>query len=151
MLSNKLIDKNKIILLKKNILKKKKIVLCHGVFDLLHIGHIKHFEESKKHGDILIVSLTHDEYINKGPNRPAFNNNHRLSAVAALECVDYVYLNKFPDAIEVIKTIKPNIYSKGQDYKKGSNDITKKINLEIKTVKKFNGKIIFTNENYFQL
>ena len=52
---------------------KKKIVLCHGVFDLLHIGHIKHFNEAKNLGDILVVSLTPDKYVNKGPGRPAFN------------------------------------------------------------------------------
>ena len=47
---------------------KKRIVLCHGVFDLLHYGHIKHLEEAKKQGDILIVSITHDKYIDKNPN-----------------------------------------------------------------------------------
>ena len=52
--------------------KGKKVVLCHGVFDLLHIGHIKHFKEAKNQGDVLIVTLTPDKYVNKGPNRPAF-------------------------------------------------------------------------------
>ena len=52
--------------------KKKKIVLCHGVFDLLHIGHIKHFNEAKKYGDVLVVTLTPDAYVDKGPKRPAF-------------------------------------------------------------------------------
>ena len=65
-------------LLKKQKDKGKKIVLCHGVFDLLHIGHIKHFKEAKEFGDILVVSLTPDKYINKGPGRPAFNERLRL-------------------------------------------------------------------------
>ena len=51
---------------------KKKIVLCHGVFDLYHAGHLNYFEEAKKHGDILIVSLTTDKYVKKAPNRPYF-------------------------------------------------------------------------------
>ena len=66
----------------------KKIVLCHGVFDLLHIGHIKHFKEAKNLGDFLVVTLTPDVYVNKGPGRPAFNEKLRLEAVAALDMVD---------------------------------------------------------------
>ena len=55
----------------------KKIGLCHGVFDILHIGHINHFLEAKKKCEILIVSLTKDEFINKGPNRPVFKIENR--------------------------------------------------------------------------
>ena len=49
--------------------KEKKIVLCHGVFDLLHIGHINHFKEAKKLGDILVVTVTQDKFVNKGPKQ----------------------------------------------------------------------------------
>ena len=87
-----------------------KVVQCHGVFDLLHIGHIKHFEEAKAIGDILIVSITPDEFINKGPGRPAFPTSLRLEALAALESVDYVVANKWPTAEEIIKILKPDIY-----------------------------------------
>ena len=66
-------------LLVKERLKKKKIVLCHGVFDLLHVGHIKHFESAKKVGDFLIVSLTSDQFVNKGPGRPIFNTDVRAN------------------------------------------------------------------------
>ena len=72
----------------------KRIIHCHGVFDLLHIGHIKHFSEAKKKGDILIVTLTSDEFVNKGPNRPAFKISHRLESISSLEDVDYVAENK---------------------------------------------------------
>ena len=97
--------------------KGKKIVLCHGVFDLLHIGHIKHFVEAKSLGDILVVTLTPDIYVNKGPNRPAFSEKLRIEAIAALNTVDYVALNQSPTAVSAIKKIKPNIYCKGPDYK----------------------------------
>jgi len=70
--------------------KGKKIVHCHGVFDLLHPGHIRYFEAAKKKGDILVVTITKDEYVNKGPDRPYFNEQLRLESVAAIECVDYV-------------------------------------------------------------
>ena len=66
----------------------KKIVLCHGVFDLLHLGHIKHFNEARTFGDILIVTVTPDSFVNKGPNRPAFTIEHRLEALSALESIE---------------------------------------------------------------
>tara|TARA_B110000027_G_C15964658_1_gene231512 strand:+ start:234 stop:461 length:228 start_codon:yes stop_codon:yes gene_type:complete len=56
---------------------KKKVVLCHGVYDILHIGHIKHFEEAKKNNDILVVGVTTSKFINKGPNRPYFKLNQK--------------------------------------------------------------------------
>ena len=75
--------------------KGKKVVLCHGVFDLLHIGHIKHFKEAKKLGDILVVTVTQDKYVNKGPNRPIFLLNTRMESIAALKDIDYVAPNIF--------------------------------------------------------
>ena len=62
----------------------KKIVQCHGVFDLLHIGHLKHFREAKTFGNILVVSITPDEFVNKGPGRPAFSTSLRLEAMSVL-------------------------------------------------------------------
>ena len=74
-------------ILEKQSEKGKKVVLCHGVFDLLHIGHIKHFEEAKNFGDILVVTLTPDIYVNKGPKRPVFIEKLRVEAIAALNAV----------------------------------------------------------------
>ena len=87
----------------------KRIVLCHGVFDLLHIGHIKHFQKAKNLGDILIVTLTPDKFVNKGPNKPAFREELRLEALAALDVVDFLSLNNTPTAISVIQKLKPNM------------------------------------------
>ena len=70
--------------------KGKKVVHCHGVFDILHAGHIKHFNSAKKFGNILVVSVTQDRYVNKGPNRPIFPIDIRMQCLAALENVDYV-------------------------------------------------------------
>ena len=142
-----------IVDLKKNIQKlkdkSKKIALCHGVFDLLHIGHIKYFEEAKSNADRLVVSVTSDEYVNKGPNRPAFNTQQRLEAIEALEVVDYVVLSPFPSAINIIKEVKPNIYCKGPDYKDNKRDITGQIKNEVKAVKLLGGKTIFTSDITF--
>src|SRR3989338_5433489 len=96
--------------------KGKKIVQCHGVFDLLHPGHIRHFEAAKREGDMLIVTLTKDKYVNKGPGRPVFNQRLRAESIAALECVDYVAINDWPTATNAIKKLKPHIYAKGSDY-----------------------------------
>src|SRR5215831_19183983 len=50
----------------------RKVALCHGVFDLFHVGHLRHLSEGKRYADILVVSITADEYVNKGPDRPVF-------------------------------------------------------------------------------
>ena len=127
----------------------KKIVLCHGVFDLLHVGHIKHLEKAKKLGDKLVVTITSDKFVNKGPGRPVFNQTLRSEAIAAIESVDYVAINDSQTAINPIKVLKPNIYCKGKDYKNFSDDLTGEIKNEIKELKKNNGKIFFTEEFTF--
>jgi len=127
----------------------KKIVLCHGVFDLLHIGHIKHFKEAKDLGDVLVVSLTPDIYVNKGPKRPAFKEKLRREAIAALDVVNYVVINNTPTAINMIQKVRPNVYCKGPDYKNNQNDISGKIKDEVKAVKNAGGKIFYTEDITF--
>ena len=126
-----------------------KIILCHGVFDLLHLGHIKHLIKAKSLGETLVVSLTKDEFIHKGPNRPYFNLKQRMEAVAALSCVDFVTYSNLDSALDVLKKIKPAIYCKGNDYKFLNQDLSKKIIIENKILEKHNGKLIFTNEDHF--
>ena len=130
-------------------LREKKVVLCHGVFDLLHVGHIRHFEAAKKFGDVLIVTLTEDKYVRKGPHRPAFSERLRCEAIASLECVDYVAINKWPTAVETIKLLKPDFYAKGIDYSKFSDDYTGGIIKEKNAIEDLGGKIIFTDEITF--
>lgn len=129
--------------------KDKKIVLCHGVFDLLHPGHIKHFESAKKKGDILVVTITKDEYVNKGPGRPVFNQLLRAESIAAIECVDFVAVNEWPTAVETIKKLKPRFYVKGSDYAKRDDDVTGKILEEEEAVKSVGGMLHFTDEITF--
>ncbi|MDO8460026.1 MAG: PfkB family carbohydrate kinase [Nanoarchaeota archaeon] len=93
----------------------KKVVMCHGDFDLLHPGHLKHLIEAKELGDYLIVTLTPDGFINKGPGRPVYDQNTRLELLASLEITDYVSLNKWDTAVNTIKLIKPDFYVKGTD------------------------------------
>lgn len=147
---NKIIDlntlKEKIKELKKI---KKKVVLCHGVFDLVHIGHIKHFESAKKNGDILVVTITADEYVDKGPNRPHFNTMLRAEALAAIEIIDYISVSHSSTAENVIKKIMPNIYFKGIEYKNNKSDITGMIRNEKQAIKSVGGKIKYSNDQTF--
>lgn len=122
-----------------------KTVLCHGVFDLVHPGHLEHFKQAKKFGEILFVGITADKFINKGPNRPFFNELRRASFLAALEIVDYVFIVDSDSALPAIQLIKPNFYAKGPDYRDLSKDITGKINLEKQEVERYGGQLVFTD------
>ena len=126
-MKKKIIDFSNVEKILKPIKRKgKKIVCCHGVFDLLHIGHLKHFKSAKKYGDILIVSVTPDKFIQKGFDRPYFNSEQRMESLASIEIIDFVVLNKSANAIDIINKIKPNYYVKGPDYKKFNETVTPK-------------------------
>jgi rfaE bifunctional protein kinase chain/domain/rfaE bifunctional protein nucleotidyltransferase chain/domain len=142
-------EKNLIKTLKILKTKKKKIVLCHGVFDLVHLGHIEHFKSAKSYGDYLIVSLTLDKFIKKGPGRPFFNEQQRMEFLKQIKIIDQVILSKTDSSIDVINKIKPDFYVKGPDYKENYKDKTKKIILEKKAVENYGGKIKFTNDITF--
>ncbi|MBM3309376.1 MAG: adenylyltransferase/cytidyltransferase family protein [Candidatus Altiarchaeales archaeon] len=129
--------------------KGKKIAHCHGCFDLLHIGHMKHFEAAKEKADVLIVTVTPDKYVNKGPGRPHFNENLRLEALAALSVVDYVALNNWPTAKKTIQLLKPDYFVKGSDYKDMSSDVTGNIYKEKDAVEGIGGELLFTDEITF--
>jgi len=126
----------------------KKIVLCHGCFDLMHPGHIKYFQAAKKMGDILVVTVSPDCYVDKGPGRPVFNEILRAESIAALECVDYVAINKWPTAEEILRLLKPDIYVKGQEFA-GLEDKTGKLQKEYKVLQEIGCEMRFTKEIVF--
>lgn len=126
-----------------------KVILCHGVFDLLHPGHIHHLNEARKKGDLLVVTITQDKYVGKGPGRPVFNQRLRAETIAALECVDYVAINEWPTAINTIRKLKPNCYVKGIDYANAEGDLTDNIRLEEEAINDVGGQLIFTDEVSF--
>lgn len=125
--------------------KGRRVVHCHGVFDLVHPGHIVHFREARKRGDLLIVTITPDRWVNKGPGRPLFNQRLRLDSLAALEMIDYVALNEWPTAVETIKKLRPDFYVKGKDYADASADVTGKISEEEAAVESVGGRLVFTD------
>lgn len=123
-----------------------KTVLVHGCFDVLHAGHLKHFQAAKKFGDKLIVSITTDKFVNKGPNRPYFTTKLRAEMVKALGLVDEVVISDSATAVQVIEEIKPDYYVKGPDYRDMASDPTGEIYNEKKAVEKNGGKLVFTEE-----
>jgi rfaE bifunctional protein nucleotidyltransferase chain/domain len=92
------------------------MVLCHGVFDVIHPGHIRHLRSAKAEGDLLIVAITADKFVDKGPGRPAFNEHLRMEALAALSWVDFVAIHRAASAVDLIHALKPDVYVKGSDY-----------------------------------
>jgi cytidyltransferase-like protein len=125
------------------------IVQCHGTFDLIHPGHIIHFEESKRMGDKLIVTVTGEKFVNKGPGRPYFNDELRLKSLVALESVDYVSIIPYPAAVEAIEAVRPDIYCKGKEYENVQDDVTGNIADDIKTVEAIGGIICYTGSVAF--
>jgi rfaE bifunctional protein nucleotidyltransferase chain/domain len=128
---------------------KKKIGMIHGVFDVIHFGHILYFKEAKKKVDKLIVSVTADEYVNKGPEKPIFSLKTRMEVLKSIKYIDDVVESNYPTAVENIKKFKPNFYIKGKDYKKTADDLSKNIIIEKKEVEKYGGKIIFTESELY--
>jgi rfaE bifunctional protein nucleotidyltransferase chain/domain len=119
------------------------IVLAHGCFDLLHLGHIRHLQEAKKLGDKLVVSVTADKFVNKGAWRPAFNEHERAEALRALSFVDEVHINDAPNAVAIIEAVRPHIYVKGQDYAGSASE--RNLAQEIAAVVRMGGEFATTS------
>ena len=124
----------------------KRVVHCHGVFDLVHPGHIRHLEAAKRQGDVLVVTVTKDEYVNKGPGRPVFNHRLRAESVASLQAVDYVAINEWPTAAPTIRKLRPSFFAKGSEYADRTGDVTGHISEEEQAVLEVEARLYFTDE-----
>src|SRR5947207_15927833 len=89
------------------------IVMCHGVFDVVHPGHLRHLLYAKSKADILVASLTADHHISKGRYRPHVPQDLRAINLAAFEIVDYVIIDPEPTPLKNLALIKPDIFAKG--------------------------------------
>lgn len=125
------------------------IAQCHGVFDLIHPGHIRHLSAAKKEADVLVVTVTADPFVRKGPGRPIFNENLRAETLASFSSVDYVAINHAASAVNCIKLLRPDVYVKGQDYLDKTKDVTGKISEEEEAIISVGGRIAFTNDIAF--
>lgn len=127
----------------------KTIALCHGVFDLVHPGHIIHLEQAKTMADVLVVSITAAKYVRKGPGRPYFDDEMRMKFLSAIECIDYVMLSMGYTVDDIIENVEPDIYVKGEEYTKSEDDITGKIAEEAALVERHGGRLGFTTGQTF--
>ncbi len=127
----------------------KHVVQSHGIFDLVHIGHIRHFESARELGDILVVTVVPDEHVERGPGRPVFPLDLRLEAVAALQCVDFVAASPGASAVDAIETLRPDIYARGPDYLAIDPDGTGADDPEAQAVRGVGGEFRVTNDISF--
>src|SRR5580704_10506180 len=127
----------------------RSITLCHGVFDLLHVGHLRHLRVAEGFGDTLIVSITADEFVQKGPGRPVFQSLLRAEMLAAMELIDYVVVVNDLSAEPILHAVKPTVYAKGADYIDPEQDVTGKIVREQDIVEQYGGKLVFTEDITF--
>src|SRR3954467_12480579 len=86
------------------------VVHCHGCFDIVHPGHIHYLQFARSQGDLLVVSVSADPQVNKGADRPLIPDDLRADSLAALEGVDYVYVNHDPTAVELLDQLRPDVY-----------------------------------------
>lgn len=129
--------------------KQKKIALCHGVFDLVHPGHIIHLEQAKEMADVLVVSITAARFVRKGPGRPYFNDEQRLSFLSALACVDYVMLSEGYTVDDIVEAVEPDYYVKGSEYAREADDLTGMMTAERLLVEKHGGCVRYTGGEVF--
>jgi len=134
---------------KKEKFRGKTIGLCHGVFDLVHPGHIIHFKEARSVCDILVVSLTAGQYVRKGPDRPYFDDDLRMEFLSAVEYIDYVMLSDGYTPDDIIECVEPDLYIKGQEYAVPQNDVTGMIDREVELVRKHGGDVYYTSGKVF--
>ena len=123
----------------------KRVAHCHGCFDLVHPGHIKHLQAARRLADALVVTVSPDRFVDKGPGRPAFPEQLRAESVAALECVDYAAVNQWPTAEETIRLLRPDYFIKGQEFERPENR-TEKLRREVEAVREAGGEMRFTHE-----
>lgn len=120
------------------------VVHCHGCFDIVHPGHIHHLQYAKSLGDLLIVSVSADTHVQKGVDRPLIPDDLRAKSLAALECVDAVYLNPHPTAVELLGELRPDLYVKGREYEKNFDP---RFLAEREAVTTHGGRVVFSSND----
>ncbi len=122
--------------------RKKSVVVCHGVFDVVHPGHLRHLIYAKSKSNILVASITADLHINKGKHRPHVPQDLRALNLAAMDFVDYVIIDSNATPIENLTNIKPDFFAKGYEYIEAG--LNPKTSEEEACVLKYGGEILFT-------
>jgi rfaE bifunctional protein kinase chain/domain len=126
--------------------RKRKVIMCHGVFDVVHPGHLRHLLYAKSKADILVASLTADHHITKGQYRPHVPQDLRALNLAAFEIVDYVIIDSEATPLKNLALIKPDIFAKGYEYQ--ASGLPLKTQNELDVIRGYGGEIIFTPGDY---
>lgn len=138
---HKILDKSGLLAAIGEFPRKKKVIVCHGVFDVVHPGHIRHLAYAKSKADLLVVSLTCDKHITKGTYRPHVPEQLRALSLAAFDMVDFVIIDEQPTPLNNIQFLKPDFFAKGFEY---SDNMPKATLDEMKIVESYGGQMIFT-------
>lgn len=120
----------------------KKVILCHGVFDVVHPGHLRHLAYAKTKADLLIASITADRFIKKGIYRPHIPEILRALSLAAFEMVDYVIIDDQETPLKILSELKPDFFAKGFEYT--STGLPPATQEEADIVEGYGGQMIFT-------
>ena len=126
--------------------RRRKVIMCHGVFDVVHPGHLRHLLYAKSKADILVASLTADRHITKGQYRPHVPQDLRAINLAAFDMVDYVIIDPEPTPLKNLALIKPDIFAKGYEYQ--ASGLPLKTQNELDVIRGYGGEIIFTPGDY---
>lgn len=120
----------------------RSVVLCHGCFDIVHPGHLRHLRQARALGDVLVVTLTGDAHIGKGAGRPLIPQELRAENLAALDLVDVVHVVDQPTALELLTELRPDVYIKGREYESNSDP---RFRAEREAVERGGGRVVFSS------
>ena len=138
----KLKTKEELIKIIGNFPRAEKVIICHGVFDVVHPGHVRHLAYAKTKADKLVITITADRHIKKGIYRPHIPEGLRALNLAAFEMVDYVIIDEEATPLSILETIKPDYFAKGFEYT--SSGLPQATQEEANVVEEYGGKMIFT-------
>ncbi|VAX41852.1 hypothetical protein MNBD_PLANCTO03-1706, partial [hydrothermal vent metagenome] len=120
----------------------RRVVHCHGCFDIVHPGHIRHLKFARSLGDILLVSISGDSGVTKGDGRPLIPQELRAENLAELDCVDWVYIEPRPTAAELLAEVQPDVYIKGREYESNADP---RFRAEREAVERAGGRVVFSS------
>ncbi|MCH8270670.1 MAG: adenylyltransferase/cytidyltransferase family protein [Planctomycetes bacterium] len=118
------------------------LVQCHGCFDIVHPGHIRHLRHARSLGDILLVTISGDVEVGKGIGRPLIPEELRAENLAALDCVDWVHIDRGPTAVDLLNAVKPDVFVKGKEYETNNDP---RFNAERHAVESHGGRVVFSS------
>lgn len=124
----------------------KVVGLCHGCFDIVHTGHLRHFNYAKQKCDYLFVSITADSFVNKGPDRPVFHDFERAEILSNIRVIDGCVISHSKTAEMVLDVLKPSVYFKGQEYQSSENKFNANFLRELEVAKNNDTSMCFTQE-----